>query len=122
MHRSADYPFEHVQLVRELGIWEPGASFGKKAKDEEIVPWCHKHGFVIVTCDADFRSAEMRQSLLEHHKVEVIWFREQPSTKREQMEKIVKHYPTWVELLQGETAAYRQWMQPPHGRLTKMAR
>lgn len=122
MRDSAAYPFEHVQCVRELGTWDPGAKFGRRAKDEEIVPWCHKYGYVIVTCDTDFRSAEMRRSLLHESKVEVIWFKQEPADTREQMELIVKHYPTWLERLQDEEAAYRQWMQTPNGRLTKMPR
>lgn len=118
----AEYPFEHVSLVRELGIWDPGAERGRKARDEEIVPWCQRHNFIVVTCDDDFRSSEMRQELLEKSQVEVIWFRKQPSGPQQQLEQIVKHYPNWKEQLGREARAYRQWMQPPRGQLKKMMR
>lgn len=119
---AAGYPFRSVQRVQELGIWESGALLGRKAKDEDIVPWCQTNDFVVVTCDDDFRSREMRQRLLTQNDVEVIWFSKQPRGVQEQTEWIVRHFPTWVETLQSEDRAYRQWMQRPNGRLKKMAR
>lgn len=116
------YPFRAVQKVLELGVWEPGETLGKKAKDEEIVPWCNKNGHVIVTCDDDFRSREMREGLLNQTSVEVIWFQRQPKGTRQQFEQITKHYPVWDELLGKIKPAYRQWLQPPYGRLKKMSR
>lgn len=120
--RIASYPFQHVQLVRELGIWDHGAALGRKARDEEIVPWANKHGFIVVTCDDDYRGAEFRRTLLVESRVEVIWFRKQPVGLQAQAEQIVRHYPKWVEILASEAPSYRQWMQPPYGNLKRMQR
>lgn len=122
MRTGGAYPFRHVSLVPDLGIWEPGEPRGKKAKDDEIAAWCDANDYVIVTCDTDFRSAEMREKLLSQTTVEVIWFKKLPEGVLEQTEQIVKHYRKWLDALGVKKPAYRQWMQPPNGNPKKMQR
>lgn len=56
-----DYAVQQVQRIPDLGEPHPKiAGLRHKATDAEIADWCGEQGWVIVTCDQDFRSRELR--------------------------------------------------------------
>jgi predicted nuclease of predicted toxin-antitoxin system len=104
--------------VRSLGIWDPGAKVGRKAEDKEIAEWCAQHRHILVTCDTDFRSKEIREGILKENSIDVIWFLKQPKDFQEQARMIPHHYPAWVEKLRSSPPGY-QWEQPRRGRIRR---
>jgi predicted nuclease of predicted toxin-antitoxin system len=107
------YDVQQVQRVTELG--RPHAKIAalhQGASDAEIAEWCATNGWVVVTCDEDFRSRELRASSYLGRRVDVVLCTRQPASLREQLELLVFNYAKWVEAVESPRHP-RLWLQ--HG-------
>ena len=109
-----DYEVQQVQRVPELGRPTPRvAGLRHGASDEEIAEWCAREGLVVVTCDEDFRSRELRVGAYNRRGVDVVLCTRQPTGLREQLELVVLWYPKWTKAVATAQRHPQLWLQ--HG-------
>lgn len=111
--RLCEYAVTHVELEDDLGSGTP---------DEEIIPWCGRHGRVWVTVDHDARARPIRFALLPEHGVHVILLDPEPKGLHAQLERIVRRYPEWVRELTRTRKSSGVWVQGLRGILKPLWR
>lgn len=117
--RVVGVPLLHVSRVPGLG----GAKAGQSgADDATVAKWCSATGYVLITCDNDFRAKWVRSGLLASLGVETIVFGWQPRGAKEQHRLITGFYDKWTDQLKHHTAGHRVWLQPKRGRLKVQGR
>jgi Domain of unknown function (DUF5615) len=115
-------PITQVEHIKGLGKLNLQLNRWKGATDEQIIRWCGANEHVWVTQDDDSRSRNLQMGLLSTEGAAVIFVPPQPRGLRAQTELVVRHYPSWQELLGAETRGYSAWLQPTHGRLRRLGR
>ena len=106
------YEAKQVQRIVDLGQPHPkvtGLHHG--ALDEAIADWCSQHGRVVVTCDSDFRSRDLRVRAYHGRGVSVIYCTRQPAGLREQLEVVVFNYARWIAEVRSATRHPHLWLQ-----------
>lgn len=109
-----EYDVQQVQRVPELGVPHPRLTgLRHRASDIDIADWCARERRVIVTCDEDFRSRELRMRAYNDRGVDVILCTRQPAGLREQLEIVVFNYAKWAQAVKTSPRRPRLWLQ--HG-------
>ena len=80
----------HVSEVEALSRTHGGHS---NAHDYDIALWCAENGYVLVTCDSDFRSRRQRTQSIQEAGVEVVVFTYELAGLNNHVSTVVRRVP-----------------------------
>ena len=104
----------HVSEVDALSRTHGGHS---NADDYDIAVWCADNGYVLVTCDSDFRSRRQRAQSIQQAGVEVVVFTYELAGLSNHISTVARRVPLWEQKLSGVAYAPRVWLQHRRGAL-----
>ncbi len=104
----------HVSEVDALSRTHGGHS---DAHDYDIAVWCAENGYVLVTCDSDFRTRRQRAQAIQEAGVEVVVFSYELAGLSNHVSTVARRVPPWEQRLGQLPYAPRVWLQHRRGAL-----